>query len=199
MKIFLQVVFGILLMLISHLGLAQGGNDTRISLYYEQVRSFRQSQPIQTGGIQAEFALGNEGLCTVGYNLAFGHHAQYGFLMHMPIGWYLAQYPMQFMGTGQDNWWIWGVILCIILPESVNLHFKVADNFYISPYLAPTGIDFWQYGGINQWEPTLAMGIRLHVIKDDKWSLSPFLGIKTHYNTINWSEVQVGTMIGVGF
>jgi hypothetical protein len=176
-----------------------GKNGTRISLFYEQIRNFRQPSNYQTGGVQLEFYVVEEGWCSIGYQLALGKNAQNNFMLHLPLGWYLAQYPLQFSGTSHDNWWIWAAIICLALPENINFHFKLSDNFYVSPYFAPAGIDFWQDAGYNTWQPTIAAGIRLNVLKDSKWSLSPFLGVKTHYNTMNWNQVQFGTMIGIGF
>lgn len=185
----------------SYLAFAQGGNNgTKVSLFYEQVRNFRQGYNLQSGGLQTEFFLGDGGWCSLGYSMSFGTHTRNNFTFHMPLGIYLAQYPLQAVGTRSGDWWLWGTLLCLIIPESVNFHIKLSNEFYVSPYIAPAGIDFWRDASdFSVWEPTFAAGIRLNVIKDEKWSLSPFLGVKTHYSKMNWSEIQFGTMIGVGF
>jgi hypothetical protein len=182
-----------------HFSFAQNGEyDARLSLVYEQIRNFKQTEVYQSGGLNGEIFITEEGWCSLGYNVSFGKHTKNDFVLHLPLGWYIAQYPLRAINTSNDSWWIWGTLLCLVLPESVNFHIKLSDNFYISPYIAPAGIDMWHEYGDTRWEPTFAAGIRLNVLKD-KWNLSPFLGVKTHYSGINWNQVQFGTMIGLAW
>jgi hypothetical protein len=196
---FIKLLFFTLIFAIfNHLAFAQNEEDgVRLSLVYEQIRNFKKAEVYQSGGLYGEIFVG-EGWCSLGYNVSFGSQTQNGFTLHLPLGWYAAQYPLRAANTSGDNWWIWGTLICLILPETVNLHFKLSDNFYFSPYIAPAGVDMWYEYGDARWESTLGAGIRLNVLKDSKWSLSPFVGVKTHYSNINWSQVQFGTMIGVG-
>jgi hypothetical protein len=178
-----------------------GDNGVRMSLVYEQIRYFRTNTNYQSGGLQFEVFLGDEGIASLGYSFSLGKHSQNGLITHFPLGVYLSSYPLsmwRYSGGVNSEWYIWTAIICFILPESVNLHFKLSDEFILSPYFAPAGIDYW-HDYVDHLEPTLSAGIRLNVIKDNKWSLSPFAGVKTYYSRPNWSQVQFGLMVGVGW
>lgn len=197
----MRYLFFILFLLFFHQATAQNGdNATRLSLFYEQIRDMRKTSIYQSGGVSFEVFLFDEDLVSINYNLSFGHHNQNGFLVHYPLGIYMASYPLSLINTGGNNDWIfWAALLCIIIPESVNLHFKLSNEIFVSPYFSPAGMDTWWDNGRAVAEPTLGMGIRFNVIKDNQWTLSPFAGVKSHYSNISWNQVQFGCMIGVGF
>jgi hypothetical protein len=180
---------------------AQNGEfGGRLSLVYEQVRNFKQNNVYQSGGLQGEVFLG-EGFFSLGYGMSFGKDSQNGFVFHMPLGVYLASYPISWYSYNRYNndWYLWAALLLIILPESANFHFKLSNEFVISPYIAPAGIDYWKsYDGFDVWSPTFAAGIRLNVLKNNL-NLSPFAGVKIHYDSPNWNQIQFGVMIGAGW
>ncbi len=84
----------------SYLTFAQGGNHgTKVSLFYEQVRNFRQSYNLQSGGLQTEFFLGDGGWCSLGYSLSFGSHTRNNFTCHLVFIWHNILYKLLVQGV----------------------------------------------------------------------------------------------------
>ncbi len=194
---FLSFFFG----LVATTNAQNGEFSGRVSLFYEQVRHFKPNRVYQSGGINAEFFVNDEGWFSIGYSTSLGHDTQNGLVFHMPLGVYLSSYPFRLAAINRvnDDFYIWLAVLLLIIPESANFHFKVSNEFVVSPYIAPAGIDYWRTNDqTNVWSPTFSAGIKMHVLKE-KMSLAPFAGIKIHYDAPQWNQVQFGVMVGLGW
>jgi hypothetical protein len=176
----------------------QGDYTIRFHALYEQTRNKPSNFVQHVGGLNVEVFLGEAGLVSLGYPMYVGNDPfnQLAPRWHLPLGMFLSYYPFaSYTMTGND-FWLYAMAFCFILPETVSLNFKLNDNFYISPYIAPAGVDFLKddYG----WDvyPTYGAGIRLHVVKD-RLNLSPFVG-GTGYYTEKGFQLKFGLMIGLG-
>ncbi|TAE00029.1 MAG: hypothetical protein EAZ97_07080 [Bacteroidetes bacterium] len=189
-----KIYFSLILIFFQLSVFAQSEGNFRLSLAAQRVQY--QGLTAQSFGLNAEYYVND--WVSLGYYLGLGFSSNGNFHAHFPMGVYAAAYPFRLYLIDRSQVWAFAALLAVILPETINIHFRASQNFHISPFISPLGIDYWRIDDYGQYPATFSTGLRLNVFKEKKYSLAPYAGFKANYKDWNWG-LMAGAMVGISF
>jgi len=161
-----------------------------IGLKYGRLH-FEDNPDINTYGVDMQYFLTD--YISLNSNFNFGK----GFF-HMPILTYIfADVIMSdFSDVDEYDWYS-----LIFFTEGVSFHLNINDNFTISPYINPLGLEYiyfpqgsdaYKFESTNNMSIAFTSGIRFNAVLDDYIMLSPYV----EYKKLWFSDVS-GYAIGM--
>lgn len=153
----------------------------------------------QSYGLQAEIFITR--WLSLGYHFGLGSNSQpettsYG---HLTLGAYGASFVfrdyLQRKNRSDSEFYLYATLLAFLLPESFNFHFRVGNNFFISPFIAPFGMEYNRVNNRDDWRPTFTGGLRFNIVKG-VFTLGPYLAVRQNYGASQWGLLG-GVSLGI--
>lgn len=178
---------------------AQDEGRVRLSFVAERGQYDEAGRVTQNYGIHAEIYVTD--YVSLGYQFSIGQVNSgqadstnaYG---HLTMGSYAAAFPFRAFIETEDDFYLYLAILAIALPESIHFHWRISDNFHISPYIAPFGMEYELVNDRDSYQASFAAGLRLNVFAGDV-SLAPFAAVRNTWNGKSGWGYIAGFMLGV--
>jgi len=174
---------------------AQRQGNVRLSFIGERMQY--ENRIVQSYGLYAEIYISD--WWSLGYHFSFGsvlnENRAYG---HFTLGARAAAYPFRIFIDTEEELFLYLAILAIALPESANFHIRASENFHISPFIAPLGVDYYKTeDDRDNYQASFAAGLRFNIFYDNI-SIAPFAGVRKIYRERDWAIIG-GAMIGISF
>lgn len=136
---------------------------------------------------------------SMSYRFALGGNSNRELFAHIPVGAWLASYPLTVYGNTLDEITIAASIILLLIPESLNTHFFISDNIRLSPFVAPLGMFYenTETRPTPPLRPGFSTGLRTYFFKDNL-SFVPYLGARSLYSRGSKWGLLAGFTFGVG-
>lgn len=177
-----------------HLAIGQEAGIFRLSLAGEHIRFSDRS--ITSLGLDLDVFVSDH--LSLSYRYAIGINSREEFYAHIPLGAWLASFPLTAYSRTNSDILIAASIFLLLIPESINAHIWLGDNFRLSPFIAPLGMF---YENITDrpnppFQAGFSGGIRAYFFNKDL-SLMPYLGVRSLYTRgASWG-LLAGASLGI--
>ncbi len=190
-KIFL--LFGLLFCSLQ-LAIGQEAGIFRLSLAGEHVRFSDRS--ITSLGLDLDVFVSDN--LSLSYRYAIGINSRDEFYAHIPVGAWLASFPLTAYSQTSSDILIAASIFCLLIPESINAHIWLGDNVRLSPFVAPLGMF---YENITDrpnppFQAGFSGGLKAYFFTK-KFSLMPYLGVRSLYARGSSWGLLAGASLGI--
>lgn len=173
---------------------AQEAGKVRFSLAGERIQYTDRN--IQSLGLDFEIFVSDH--LSMSYRFALGGNSDGELFAHIPVGAWLASYPLTAYGGSLDEITVAASVILLLIPESFNTHFFISDNVRVSPFVAPLGM-FYENTAERRsppLRPGFSTGLRTYFFKNNL-SFVPYLGARSLYSRGSTWGIFAGFTFGI--
>lgn len=192
MRVFIFCLLSSLVLGLS-LGTLQAQEAGRVRFSIAPERTQYLDRVVQSYGLDLEIYLSD--YVSMSYRFAFGRTRDNGLYAHIPMGTWFAAYPFTIYVNTTDDFYLYATLISVALPESLNFHIPLNDNFHLSPYIAPLGM-YYEEVDPNlpaSFDAGFSLGLRLNVFNQMQTAaLAPYVGLRRLYKR----DAEFGLLAG---